>query len=852
MMKKMLIWVLAIMLCLSLVPSFAAKSEDDAEFTVEDVVFTTDSDEPLRFNSYAFEAVKPDEVTGNLSYIKFVEVEAGSLRYAYGTSKNAQVKDSEKYYVESSSKLIEDVTYLPEDTDDEEEVTIAYTAYTDKSKSYTGEIRIIVSEADNDGDFNRIFYYVKPGKRITLEAKKIYDACRNKGFTPEFATFSIYGVSGEAGIYYNYKPSSSDKPIKSTTRYYIDPDDGDAIDKLSVVVSDRADDDIDVRYTVYDKKENSKNGYIKIRIITEEENQDIYYEVTSESVEFIPGDFDDVCRVETGSKLDYVVFNKAPSDGKLYYDYEEEEGEKSAITASKSKKYYFEDGDKMLYLVSYVPKAGYKDEVIIEYIGYNVRGISYEGKIVIDVDTPEEAEAPDVEYSVKNTSTLDFTSSKFNSACGDATDGEDLDYVKFESLPTSKQGALYCDDDDVVTSEKYNKAELKDMTFEPKDGYKGTVTLKYVGYSVDGTRFTGKVIIEVTGTTSSSSSSSSSKKDDDDEDDKTVKTISCKGEVGKAVKFDEEDFYDVCDDYCGDELESIMFEIPSASNGTLYYDKDTKVTKNDEFFYEDDEEMLIADVTFVPKKSGTITVRYAAYTIFGDEFEGKISIKVAKSEEEEEEEEETEKDKEKDEDKNNGKAKGKFKLDKTYKNNQFKDVDENKWYGANQTQAIKLAFRYGLMVGKGMENFDPEGGMTVAEALTIAARIHNIYNENEVEFNNNAKPWYKDYVEYAIEEAIINNGDFINYERAITREEMAYIFTNVLPSEEMEEINDVTYIPDVNVLNRYYTNIMSLYKAGILRGNDDKGTFNPKAGVTRAEVSAIIVRIVDADERLKF
>ena len=67
--------------------------------------------------------------------------------------------------------------------------------------------------------------------------------------------------------------------------------------------------------------------------------------------------------------------------------------------------------------------------------------------------------------------------------------------------------------------------------------------------------------------------------------------------------------------------------------------------------------------------------------------------------------------------------------------------------------------------------------------------MQNIYNENEVEFNNNAKPWYKDYVEYAIEEAIINNGDFINYERAITREEMAYIFTNVLPSEEMEETN---------------------------------------------------------------
>jgi hypothetical protein len=138
--------------------------------------------------------------------------------------------------------------------------------------------------------------------------------------------------------------------------------------------------------------------------------------------------------------------------------------------------------------------------------------------------------------------------------------------------------------------------------------------------------------------------------------------------------------------------------------------------------------------------------------------------------------------------------------------------------------------------------------MTIAEALTIASRVHDIYYNNKTNFKA-GKTWYEEYVNYAIEEGIIGKNDFSNYDRAITREEMAYIFANIIPEEAMEEINDVYEIPDVDEDNKYYYEILYLYNVGVLSGSDTKGTFNPKANISRAEVSAIIVRVADPDER---
>lgn len=63
----------------------------------------------------------------------------------------------------------------------------------------------------------------------------------------------------------------------------------------------------------------------------------------------------------------------------------------------------------------------------------------------------------------------------------------------------------------------------------------------------------------------------------------------------------------------------------------------------------------------------------------------------------------------------------------TYENN-FSDVKETSWYAEN----VKSAYELGFMNGKSEGQFDPNGNVTVAEGITMAARVNAIYNGKEI------------------------------------------------------------------------------------------------------------------------
>jgi len=185
---------------------------------------------------------------------------------------------------------------------------------------------------------------------------------------------------------------------------------------------------------------------------------------------------------------------------------------------------------------------------------------------------------------------------------------------------------------------------------------------------------------------------------------------------------------------------------------------------------------------------------------------------------------------------------------KTYKPAQFTDVNENAWYGYSDQKVIANAFEYGLMQGSG-STFNPIGNMTIAEAVTIAARVHHIYNGGDGVFTQGS-PWYQVYVNYAIDKGIINSGTFSNYNKTATRAEMAYIFSRCIPTAEFVSKNTVNSLPDVSSSTPYRDAIIMLYEAGVVAGNDSIGTFNPGSNITRAEASAIISRVILPAARL--
>ena len=189
-----------------------------------------------------------------------------------------------------------------------------------------------------------------------------------------------------------------------------------------------------------------------------------------------------------------------------------------------------------------------------------------------------------------------------------------------------------------------------------------------------------------------------------------------------------------------------------------------------------------------------------------------------------------------------GGAMSNFSKSRSYTKGQFGDVNEAMWYGFDEQKVIANAYEYGLMQGSD-NTFNPVGNMTIAEAVTIAARVHHIYGGGDGVFTQGSV-WYQVYVDYAIANDIIGVGTFSNYNKAATRAEMAYIFSRALPDTEFASQNTVNSLPDVSSITPYYSSILMLYKAGVLGGSDTAGTFNPADNIIRAEAAAIISRVI--------
>lgn len=180
----------------------------------------------------------------------------------------------------------------------------------------------------------------------------------------------------------------------------------------------------------------------------------------------------------------------------------------------------------------------------------------------------------------------------------------------------------------------------------------------------------------------------------------------------------------------------------------------------------------------------------------------------------------------------------------TYIQGQFTDVPETHWCSAN----VEKSYELGLMKGRSDTGFDPDGNVSLAQAITIAARLNSIYTTGTEAFTQGSV-WYQSYVDYAKQNGI--PADFTDYNATATRAEFAAILAAALPTEALEAINMVTdgIIPDVDMKDVDAQAIYMLYRAGILTGNDSVGTFTPNSSITRAAAAAIITRMADTSLR---
>ena len=179
----------------------------------------------------------------------------------------------------------------------------------------------------------------------------------------------------------------------------------------------------------------------------------------------------------------------------------------------------------------------------------------------------------------------------------------------------------------------------------------------------------------------------------------------------------------------------------------------------------------------------------------------------------------------------------------------FTDVAVGAWY----YESVYYAWQQDLIDGVTADEYQPDGSLTVAEAIKLASALHEMLNRGSVTLENGTANWYDTYVDYAVDNGIIE-AKYQTYTKAqmdtaITRNEFVHIFHGAMDS--YKAINDVAdnAIPDVKLTDAYADEIYDFYRAGILTGSDGAGTFNGKTTIKRSEVATILVRMYDESLR---
>ncbi len=526
--------------------------------------------------------------------------------YASDANPGSGVASTDKYYFSGSNpRQVSNIVFVPK-PDYNGDAVIRYTGYSSSGSAVSGEIIVPVKSDDVSLD-----YAVQAGEVLRFNASDFNDYCltyTGKGLSCVSFTLpsSRYGK-----LYYNYTDTDIyERTVSSSDRFYRTG--SPALSSVALVADDGYEGVFDLEFTGRDTAGGTFDGSARITVGDggSTESGDINYTVEpGKRVYFDEDDFYDLCEDENDRGLDYVRFTSLPSSshGVLYYD-----GSKVTTGASY-------DYDDELEDVYFLADDDYDGTVSIPFTGYDTRGDSFRGTVVIEVYEGGSGSSGDLTYTVDSGRRVNFDEDDFNDFCYDKNDRK-LDYIRFTSLPSSSRGVLYYDRDTKVTTGSHYYFEgsghrlIEDLSFTADDDYTGTAYLDFTGYDTRGRSFTGTVEVRVGW----------------DEGDTE---ITYSGRPGRRIEFDEDDFSEACYSATGRQLSYVRFNsLPAASRGTLYYDRDTNVRGGTNYYYSGSNRLL-EDVSFVPAASftGTVSIPYTGQSTGGRSFSGTVTIKMSGS-----------------------------------------------------------------------------------------------------------------------------------------------------------------------------------------------------------------------------
>jgi hypothetical protein len=583
------------------------------QFQTVILVKETDMNRPLVLSASEFEN-KLDDYGMALSYVTFTlpGKDAGSLILNYDpqTKKGTSISASTKYYFNKNPN-ISDISFVPA-ADYTGTVNISFKAYTENDYTIAGTLRITVENSPG----GTLTLLTDKNEPLQLDAAGFSSAFKAAtGEDLSHITFtSLSSVRGT--LYYDFESNNSYKNVVSSGSVYYARK-APYISLVTFVPVKGYTGEVTIGYRGYDKNGNSYSGKLIINVVDSPGGIVSYSLVKNSFIRLSGNDFSNEFITVTGSVLSTVTFKLPPKEsGTLYYQYDTTEQTGTAVSANTK---YTDGKTPDISDITFVPAKDFVGTVVVTYTATSTTGANYTGKLKFIVTET----AQTISLMTEAGKPVGLPGSSLLSVFTNMSGGKSLSYVTFE-LPSPAYGKLYynyvssANYDSAVSADKkyYVNAQpnLFNISFVPADRYNGTCTINYTGYATDGSAYQGKIKITVTNS--------------------YYGTVSYVTNAATPVNFSSSDFAAA---FTEGTLHYVVFSLPHASAGTLYYDYSptagysTRVTSSTAYYVN--RSPYISSISFVPASgyTGDLVFSYTAYATSGEYARGTVHITVKSS-----------------------------------------------------------------------------------------------------------------------------------------------------------------------------------------------------------------------------
>lgn len=298
-------------------------------------------------------------------------------------------------------------------------------------------------------------------------------------------------------------------------------------------------------------------------------------------------------------------------------------------------------------------------------------------------------------------------------------------------------------------------------------------------------------------------------------------TVTYKTKQNTPIKLDAEDFSLAFDDATGNELDYVMLTQPSMSRGRLYYDYTSateygSVVHSDTEYYVSDSPAL-SNVTFAPASdyTGAVEISFTAYSIDGSSFTGNLIITVQPAEEEEE-------------------------------SGHFADVGRGHIWAV---EAIDYLYNEGIIAGDGKGHYNPSASISRGDFILMLCRAFHLSADSKGSFSDVEEgSYYSDAIATAKQLKIAKgSGGKFNPKASLSRQDAMVLIVRAMEAADLTvpagDLDDLSVFSDSGKISDYAAEaVAALVRAGIIEGSNSK--LNPKANVSRAEIAAILYRVL--------